>query len=86
MCWVAMDRGARLAERRGHTEHAEKLAGDRRRNPRRHPHPGVDNRGVFRQHYDTDALDASTLLVPLMRFLPPQDERVRATVTAIRTS
>ena len=45
---------------------------------------GVDNRGVFRQHYDTDALDASNLLVPLMRFLPPHDERVRATVTAIR--
>ena len=45
---------------------------------------GVDERGVFRQHYDTDALDASTLLVPLVRFLPPEDERVRATVKAIR--
>ena len=45
---------------------------------------GVDERGVFRQHYDTDALDASTLLVPLVRFLPPDDERVRATVMAIR--
>ncbi len=45
---------------------------------------GVDKRGVFRQHYDTDALDASTLLVPLMRLLPPDDERVRATVIAIR--
>ena len=41
---------------------------------------GVDERGVFRQHYDTDALDASTLLVPLVRFLPADDERVRATV------
>ena len=45
---------------------------------------GVDERGVFRQHYDTDALDASTLLVPLVRFLPPEDERVHATVMAIR--
>ena len=45
---------------------------------------GVDERGVFRQHYDTDALDASSLLVPLVRFLPPEDERVRATVIAIR--
>jgi GH15 family glucan-1,4-alpha-glucosidase len=44
---------------------------------------GVDQRGVFRQHYDTDALDASTLLVPLVRFLPPDDERVRNTVLAI---
>ena len=33
---------------------------------------GVDKRGVFRQHYDTDALDASNLLVPLVRFLPPR--------------
>ena len=45
---------------------------------------GVDGRGVFRQHYDTDALDASTLLIPLFRFLPAEDERVRATVKAIR--
>ena len=44
---------------------------------------GVSERGVFRQHYDTDALDASTLLIPLVRFLPSDDERVRATVLAI---
>ncbi len=45
---------------------------------------GWTSAGVFRQHYDTDALDASNLLVPLVRFLPPDDERVRATVMAIR--
>ena len=44
---------------------------------------GVDERGVFVQHYDTDALDASLLLMPLVRFLPPDDARVRATVLAI---
>ncbi len=80
MCWVAMDRGARLAERRG-DERAGAGAG--RRSPTRSARTsstrGVDSRGVFRQHYDTDALDASNLLVPLMRFLPPDDERVRAT-------
>ena len=43
----------------------------------------VDERGVFTQHYDTDALDASVLLMPLVRFLPPDDERIRATVLAI---
>ena len=37
---------------------------------------GVDERGVFTQHYDTDALDASLLLMPLVRFLPPDDERI----------
>ncbi len=84
MCWVALDRGARLAERRGHDESAEEFQGiadEVREDLLKH---GVDKRGVFRQHYDTDALDASTLLVPLLRFLPPDDERVVATVCAIR--
>jgi alpha,alpha-trehalase len=44
---------------------------------------GVDERGVFTQHYDTKALDASLLLAPLLRFLPPEDPRIRATVLAI---
>ena len=39
--------------------------------------------GVFCQHYQTTALDASLLLLPLLGFLPPSDERVRATVLAI---
>ena len=40
-------------------------------------------RGTFTQHYDTDALDASLLLMPLVRFLPGDDERVRRTVIAV---
>jgi len=84
MCWVAMDRGARLAERRGHEDiagqwqaQADEIRADILAR-------GLDGRGVFRQHYDTDALDASNLLIPLVRFLPADDERVRATVMAIR--
>jgi GH15 family glucan-1,4-alpha-glucosidase len=38
---------------------------------------------VFVQHYDTTALDASVLLMPLVRFLPADDERIRNTVLAI---
>jgi alpha,alpha-trehalase len=38
---------------------------------------------AFRQHYDADALDASTLLIPLMGFLPPDHPRVVATVERI---
>jgi GH15 family glucan-1,4-alpha-glucosidase len=38
---------------------------------------------VFTQHYDTTALDASLLLLPLVRFLPVEDERIRKTVLAI---
>ena len=44
---------------------------------------GVDDRGVLRQHYDTDALDASTLLAALFGFLPGDDPRLRASVLAI---
>ena len=45
---------------------------------------GVDDRGVFVQHYGTTALDASLLTIPLVGFLPPDDERVANTVTAIQ--
>ncbi len=37
---------------------------------------------MFCQHYDTTALDASLLLMPLLRFLPPDDPRIRATALA----
>jgi alpha,alpha-trehalase len=83
MCWVALDRGARLAEIEGEQQLAEQwqaVADEIRADILEH---GVSERGVFRQHYDTDALDASTLLVPIVRFLPPGDDRVRATVLAI---
>ena len=43
----------------------------------------MDKRGVLCQHYDTDALDASTLLAPLFDFLAPDDERLKASVLAI---
>jgi GH15 family glucan-1,4-alpha-glucosidase len=84
MCWVAMDRGARLAERRGEDEqarHWQEVADEIKAEILER---GVDKRRVFRQHYDTDALDASNLLIPLVRFLPPNDERVCATVRAIQ--
>ena len=44
---------------------------------------GVDSRGRFRQAYGNEELDASLLLIPILGFLPPDDERVRATVLAI---
>ncbi|HEU4702104.1 MAG TPA: glycoside hydrolase family 15 protein [Conexibacter sp.] len=82
MCWVALDRGARLAEIHGEPELGvewQRIADEIKRDILDR---GVRD-GVFRQHYDTDALDASTLLIPLVRFLPPSDRRVVATVKAI---
>jgi len=81
---VAMDRGARLAERRGEEDCATRWQAVADEIKADILERGVDERNVFRQHYDTDALDASNLLVGLLRFLPPEDERVRATVCAIR--
>ena len=83
LCWVAADRGAKLAELRGDSEVAARW-----REAANEIHAdvcanGVDDRGVFCQHYDTTALDASALLIPLLGFLPPEDPRVRSTVLAI---
>jgi GH15 family glucan-1,4-alpha-glucosidase len=83
MCWVAADRGARLAHLHGDPELAsrwEKAAQEIKRDILEH---AVDERGVFIQHYGTKALDASVLLIPLVRFLPPDDPRIRATVLAV---
>jgi GH15 family glucan-1,4-alpha-glucosidase len=82
MIWVAVDRGARLARKLGLEEVAEEWERTAEEIRAEILARGVRD-GVFRQHYETDALDASTLLVPLLRFLPPDDPRVRATVEAI---
>jgi alpha,alpha-trehalase len=83
MCWVAMDRAAQLANIRGESELAAawaKTATEIKTDILEH---GVDERGVLRQHYDTDALDASTLLAAIFGFLPAGDPRLRATVLAV---
>ena len=82
-CWVAADRGARLARLRGDEEAAERWEAAAQEMHAEICDDGTDDRGVFVQHYDTDALDASLLLIPLVGFLPASDERVRATVLAI---
>src|SRR5918911_915499 len=83
MCWVAADRGARLARMREDDEAAERWAAAADEIHEDICENGVDKRGVFTQHYETDALDASVLLMPLTRFLPADDERIIATVLAI---
>ena len=83
MCWVAVDRGARLASLKGEDELAklwEERAEEIKDDICTH---GVDERGVFTQRYGEPALDASLLLIPLFRFLPVDDPRVVATVRAI---
>jgi GH15 family glucan-1,4-alpha-glucosidase len=83
MGWVALDRAAALAEIRGDGERARtwrQEADEIRADILEH---GVDARGALRQHYGTDALDASALLAAILGFLPDDDPRLRATVMAI---
>jgi GH15 family glucan-1,4-alpha-glucosidase len=83
MCWVAMDRASRLAEIRGDPALTAEWRGTADELREDILTRGVDHRGVLRQHYDTDALDASTLLAALFGFLPGDDERLHATVEAV---
>jgi GH15 family glucan-1,4-alpha-glucosidase len=82
MCWVALDRAAQLAGVRGDSEReatwratAEEIHKDILAH-------GVRD-GVLRQHYATDALDASTLLAAIFGFLPRDDEVLSNSVKAI---
>ena len=82
MCWVALDRAAKLAGIRGDPalETAWRATAEEiRADILEHGASG----GVLRQHYETDALDASTLLAAIFGFLPGTDERLRATVEAV---
>jgi alpha,alpha-trehalase len=83
MCWVALDRAAKLAGIRGETDLQtawQATADEIKADILEH---GLSDRGVLRQHYDTDALDASVLLAAIFGFLPHDDERLRASVLAI---
>ena len=82
MCWVALDRASKLAGMRGDSKletewraTADEIKADILEHGLRE--------GVLRQHYDTDALDASTLLAAMFGFLPGDDERLRKSVDAI---
>jgi alpha,alpha-trehalase len=83
MCWVAAERGADLARQRGDDERARRWQAGADEIKAEVLDKGVSGRGVFRQHYDNEELDASLLVLPIVGFLPPDDERVKATVLAI---
>ncbi len=83
MCWVALDRAAKLAGIRGDTDLQATWAATADEIREDILSRGVSDRGVLRQHYDTDALDASTLLATIFGFLPHDDDRLHKTVLAI---
>jgi GH15 family glucan-1,4-alpha-glucosidase len=84
MCWVAVERAVRMARQRGlpadlvqwmrHRDDIYEQIMERGWN---------DERGAFVQHYDSDLVDASLLLMPLVKFIAPTDPRWLSTLDAI---
>lgn len=84
MCWVALDRGCEIARRTGRrapVDEWERQAGELRR--------AILERGFntrlnsFVQTFDSEDLDATALLIPIHRFLEPDDPRVQSTIDAV---
>jgi len=87
MCWVALDRGLRLAEKRSFPSNRESW-----HNTRDQIYEEIMRKGwnpgkkAFVQHYESDSLDASNLIMPLVFFLSPSDPRMLQTLDAILES
>jgi pentatricopeptide repeat protein len=82
--WVAVERTLRMAAARGLPADRPRLESTRDQIYRQIHDRGWDTRRqAFVQHYDTNILDASVLLMPLMKFIAPQDPRWLSTLQAI---
>jgi alpha,alpha-trehalase len=82
-CWVALDRGARLARLRDAHHRADEWQAIADVIHKDICANALRDDDVFAQYYGGQSLDASCLLMPLTRFLPPTDHRIRKTVLAI---
>jgi GH15 family glucan-1,4-alpha-glucosidase len=84
MSWVAFDRAIRLARDYGRPAELERWTQERDRIYEQVTTEGwSEKRKAFVQHYDTDVLDASLLLMPLMGFVTPQDPMWLSTLRAM---
>ncbi len=84
MCWVALDRGLIIARRYGFPADLQKWKKVREEIKKEVLQKGFhEKKQAFVQHYETDALDSSNLLIPIFGFLPHNDPRVVSTVEAI---
>ncbi|MFD1562694.1 glycoside hydrolase family 15 protein [Haloarchaeobius amylolyticus] len=84
MCWVALDRAIAIAVDGTHDAPLETWRAARETIRRDILENGYDaDVGAFTQSYGTDALDATGLLLPIVGFLPFDDDRIRGTIDAI---
>lgn len=85
MCWVALDRGLRLADKRSFPADRSRWLKERDAIYLELMQKGWDpERKAFVQAYGSPALDASNLLMPLVFFMAPNDPRMLSTLDAIR--
>ncbi len=83
-CWVAFDRAIRLAQSHGRPASTSRWTEERDRIYEQIMAKGWHSgRQAFVQHYNTDVLDASLLLMPLMGFVAPRDPMWISTLTAM---
>ena len=84
-CWVALDRGVRLARKRSFPTES-----DQWRNERNKIYTAImqdgwnEKKGAFTQYFGASACDASLLMMPLMLFVSPKDPRMIATIDTIQ--
>lgn len=84
-CWVALDRGIRLTRKRSFPSEGDTWRRERNRIYRAIMQEGwSEKEGAFTQYFGSDALDAATLMMPLMLFVSPHDPRMTATIDRIR--
>jgi len=84
MVWAAFDRAIAGVEQHGLEGPVDRWRELRETVRREVLEKGFDPaRNTFLQHYDTDEVDASLLLIPIVGFLPPDDPRVLGTIAAV---
>lgn len=84
MCWVALDRAIKISDHYGFPGDIARWEAERETIRAEILARGYNSqRGCFTQHYDTEAVDAALLLIPLTGFLPVEDARVAGTIAVI---
>lgn len=87
MCWVALDRAMRLADRRSFPADRDRWLTCRDQIYEEIMARGWSSkRQAFVQHYDSESLDAANLMMPLVFFLSPTDPRMLKTLDAVNRS
>ncbi len=84
-CWVALDRGMRLAQKRSLPRSGKQWEIERDRIYQAIQQDSWnEKKRAYTQYFASDAVDASSLMLPLMRFVSPTDPRMVSTIAQVR--